>query len=74
MYGEGAQIALEQEEIKIDGKYSIYPKESKSPSDIIWLNRGVTRISQIKRGVMVITIIMIVTVILILMFLAEVQS
>ena len=48
-------------------------KNAKSPSDIMWMNRGVSKRSQIWRGIFVVFFVLTVTVALYLIFTIEVQ-
>ena len=43
-------------------------KEVKNPSDILWLNRGVTRNSQMKRGILAMAIVFFSTVAVFIFF------
>ena len=72
MEGYGQQAALKIKEIDCDG-HQIKFRECKSPSDILWLNRGVSRSSQLLRGLIVIFIILVVVVLVYFIFTGEVS-
>ena len=60
MEGKGCKAAIDQERIDCDG-ITVDLKEAKNPSDILWLNKGVAKSSQCKRGIIVTLIIAIVS-------------
>ena len=72
MEGFGQQAALKIKEIDCDG-HQIKLRECKSPSDILWLNRGVSRSYQLLGGLFVILIICSVVVLVYFVFTAEVS-
>ena len=72
MEGVGQQSALKIKQIDCDG-HQIKFRECKSPSDILWLNRGVSRSSQLLRGLLVINIICFVVVLVYFVFTGEVS-
>lgn len=59
MEGEGQQAAVEGKFMDFDG-IKVPMRAGKNPSDIIWLNRGISRKQQLLRSAVVIFVIMIV--------------
>ena len=43
MDGEGQQAAIEDKEMWFDDGFKVSIKQAKNPTDMIWLNRGVSR-------------------------------
>ena len=66
-------MALEVGKFKI-GQYDVKFKDTKSPDDIIWLNRGVARNFQIKRAVIVALIILVTTIVAFYLFSVETNA
>ena len=72
MHGEGQQRAIECGKIKFASKHTIDFKPSKSPSDILWLNRGIPRLSQMRRGIFVMLIVFITSIVTYFIFITEI--
>lgn len=72
MHGEGQQRAIECGKIKLGNKHTINFKPSKSPSDILWLNRGIPRLSQMRRGVLVSLVVFFTSIITYFVFITEI--
>jgi hypothetical protein len=66
--------AHEKEEIKLEGGHKISFKKTKSPSDTLWLSKGVKFCSQLKRGLIVAFIVVVTSLIVYLLFIAELQG
>ena len=71
MEGTGQQAAVRLKKFDCDG-HEIIMKEAKNPSDILWLNRGVSRSSQVWRGIIVMLVISIVSTIIYFLFQFEI--
>ena len=56
------------------GNHRLKFKDTKSPDDIIWVNRGVDRNSQIKRAIIVAAVIVITTIVAFYLFSVEMNA
>ena len=72
--GEGRRKATSMGEIDCDDGHKLKIKQAKNPSNILWMNMGVPRKTQIIRGLIVAFIILIIVVIVYCMFTVEVSA
>ena len=66
-------MALEAGKFKI-GQFDVKFKDTKSPDDILWLNRGVARNFQVKRAIIVALIILVTTIVAFYLFSVETNA
>ena len=74
MEGEGQRTAVSLGEIDCDEGYKLNMKEAKNPSNVLWMNMGVPRKTQVIRGLIVAFIVLIMVVIVYFIFTVEVSA
>ena len=74
MEGEGQRTAVSLGEIDCDEGYKLNVIEAKNPSNVLWMNMGVPRKTQVIRGLIVAFIVLIMVVIVYFIFTVEVSA
>ena len=74
MEGEGSRKAANMKEIECDEGYKLKIEQAKNPSNILWMNMGVPRWTQVTIGLTVTFIILIIVLITYFVFTVEVSG